>query len=96
MADGDMRLLQGREGTGQLSITDRMDVQLSVEETYAGALLLKVWQYFARAIVTEGERYIMDPAMRRCCACAQSRGNCGCIDHARLQQHVSSCRPFGL
>ena len=34
-----MRLLQGREGTGHLSITDRMDVQLSVEETYAGALL---------------------------------------------------------
>ena len=49
MADGDMRLLQGREGTGQLSITDRMDVQLSVEETYAGALLLKAWQYLARA-----------------------------------------------
>ena len=50
-----MRLLQGREGTGQLSITDRMDVQLSVEETYAGALLLKAWQCLARAIVTEGE-----------------------------------------
>ena len=91
-----MRLLQGREGTGHLSITDRMDVQLSVEETYAGALLLKAWQCLARATVTEGERHTTGPAMRRCCTCAQSRGVCGCIDHARLQQYVSSCRPFGL
>ena len=52
-ADGDKRLLQDCEGTGQLSITDRMDVQLSVEETYAGALLLKAWQCLATATLTE-------------------------------------------
>ena len=43
-ADGNMRLLQGRKGTGELSLTERMDVQLSVEETYAGTLHLQAWQ----------------------------------------------------